>query len=109
MSIEIQLLGQKIHFKVPTSVSTGSSDHAETAQAKEKQSEHLKEVAALVNRHLKHVQDKTKSNIPHHVALLALMDLAEEYLAAKKRTLAYKQDLSQKAQEIISSLDVEFK
>lgn len=88
---EIRLLGQKIVLK------TSESDP-----------EILQSVIQLVNSHLQEAESRSHSAPPHQVALLALMELAEEYVKAKKRTLDIKQQLDDKNSKLLSLVEADY-
>lgn len=67
-TIELSLMGQKIILKT-------SADP-----------ERVEEVTNLVKSRLEAASERMKTNAPHLAAVLALFDLAEEYIDAKKRT-----------------------
>ena len=47
----------------------------------------IREIVDLVSVKLKNAEKRGKGTAAHQVALVALMDLAEEYIRAKHRTL----------------------
>lgn len=63
------------------------------------------EVLSLVSSRLKKAEGRTRASAPHHIALLALLDLAEEYAAAKRRTQDYQNEVAAKAGEILKQLE----
>jgi cell division protein ZapA (FtsZ GTPase activity inhibitor) len=91
-SVEVRLLGQKIALK-------SSGGDPELAQ----------EVAALVASRLKEAESRSRGSVPHHVALLALFNLAEEYLAAKQRTADHLLRVELKSREIGERVDAALK
>lgn len=63
------------------------------------------EAVAIVEKGLRTALDRVpKGAAPHHVALVALLDLAAEYVQARSRTEAFKQDLEKKAAELEAGL-----
>lgn len=91
-TIDIQLLGQKITLK--------SSGDPEVVQ----------EVVDLVKRKIGEAEGRKKGVMPpHHVALLALLDMAEEYVQAKRRVAAYQREVDDKSREIQTLIQTELK
>lgn len=89
-SIELKVLGQRIVLK-----STGGDP--ETTQ----------EVIQLVTQKVNEAEERCKSAVPHQVALLALLDLAEQYVQAKRRTLDFKHQVDTKSSQILTLLEAE--
>lgn len=89
-SIEINLLGQKISLK--------SQGDFQLTQ----------EVVRMVSSKIREAEKRQTSQAPHHVALLALLSLAEEYLLAKKRSLEHYAQIEKKSEELFSLLETEF-
>lgn len=88
--IEIPLMGQKIILKT---------------QADPKL---VKEVTALVLSRLAASEKRVKSaNAPHLAALLALFDVAEDYVEAKRKILDHQNELLAKVQQLQSWVDSE--
>ncbi|HAR44195.1 MAG TPA: hypothetical protein DCS07_16445 [Bdellovibrionales bacterium] len=87
-SAEIRLLGQKIALK-----------------CSEEDPELVDETVELVSVLLRNSEMRTRSKVPHQVVLLALLDLAEEYLRAKRRTLVFKRQVTEKSQKLLSLMD----
>ncbi|MFL5813551.1 MAG: cell division protein ZapA [Bdellovibrionia bacterium] len=84
ITAEIRLLGQRIALK------TTDNDPEFTA-----------EVIELVSSRLEAVEKRlTGQKSRHQVTLLALLDLAEEYVRAKKRTAHYKSEIEARAAEL---------
>lgn len=81
--IEIPLMGQKIVLKT---------------QADPKL---VEEVTALVRGRLSASEKRVKNaNAPHLAALLALFDLAEDYVEAKRKTQEHQDELSEKIKKL---------
>lgn len=91
-AIEVQLKGQKIALK-----STGSDP------------ELVREVLNLVSSRLKEAEGRGKGAAAHQVVLLALLDVAEEYVRAKRRTAEYREQVDRKASQLLSLLETELK
>lgn len=84
LTAEIRLLGQRIALK------TTDNDPEFTA-----------EVVELVSGRLEAVEQRlTGQKSRHQVTLLALLDLAEEYIRAKKRTAHYKAEIEARTAEL---------
>ena len=90
-SIEIRLLGQKIPLK--------TSGDSETTQ----------EVVELVAELLDKVEKRSKTLASHQVALLALLELAEEYIQAKKRLTEFQKKIHVKSGELFHKIETELK
>ena len=91
-TIEVKLLGQRIVLK-----------------SSELDPEVIRQVLQLVTLKLSEAEGRSRGAAPHQVALLALLDLAEEYVKAKKRTLDFKQQLDDKSSKLLSLVEAEFK
>ncbi len=90
-SIEIRLLGQRIALK------TAEGDP-----------EQIQQVVDLVTSLLKQAEGRSpKGSAPHHVTLVALMDLASEYVKAKKRTIELKNRVEEKSQKLLGLLEAQ--
>lgn len=90
--IEIPLMGQKIVLKT---------------QADPKL---VKEVSALVLERLAAAEKRVKNaNAPHLAALLALFDIAEDYVEAKKKIFDHQNELLVKVQQLQTWVDSEMK
>lgn len=91
--IELSLFGQKIVLK------HREQDPKLVAQA-----------VSLVEQKIKEAQTRTpKGSAPHHVAVVALLDLAAEYLQAKSRTEDFKREVDRKSSELMSWIETELK
>ena len=90
--LEIKLLGQKIVLKTT-----------------ESNPELAKEIVNLVSSKIKEAESRVKSPAPHQVVLIALLDLAEEYVKAKRKTLDFKREMNEKSSHLLSLLDPESK
>lgn len=87
-TIELALFGQKIHLK------HGFDDPL-----------FAEEVARLVTRKVKEAQARgPKAAAPHHVALIALLEIAAEYLQARSRVEDYQRELEGKVAELKTEL-----
>lgn len=90
--IEIWLLGQKIVLK-----SFGEP-------------ELVREVVELVSRKIKERESEQKGRTavpPHHVALLALLSLAEEHVQAKRRFSEHQRTMDEKSHQLMSLIEAE--
>lgn len=90
-SIEVTLLGQKIALK--------TSGDPEVVQ----------QVVELVTSRIKDMEKRSRSIVPHHVALLALLDLAQDYVQAKNKTTDHLRKVDQRTQELLNLVEAEFK
>jgi cell division protein ZapA (FtsZ GTPase activity inhibitor) len=87
-SAEIKLCGQKIVVK--------SSDS---------DPELNKEVIELVAERITAAESRFKATkTPHQVVLLALLDLAEEYVRAKRRVSDYRSEIEERSERVASLL-----
>lgn len=93
-SIEFDFLGEKISLKVPAPSEGSSSDI-------------LNEVIALAQYKIKDAQKRARGAASHKIVLLALLDLAEDYVQSKTKTTEFKREVSQKSQTLIQLLDAE--
>ena len=91
-SIEVNLLGQKIALK-------STESDPEVIQA----------IFQLVSKKLGEAESRARGAAAHQVALLALLDLAEEYVKARKRTLDFKQQLDDKSSKLLDLVEAGFK
>jgi hypothetical protein len=87
--IELALFGQKIVLK-------HRAQDPELAAA----------AAGLVTQKVKDAQSRVgKGSAPHHIAVIALLDLAAEYLQAKSRTEELLRDFDAKSGELKRLID----
>jgi cell division protein ZapA (FtsZ GTPase activity inhibitor) len=89
---EVKLLGQKLVLK-----------------ASETDPEVLKQVIQIVTMKLSEAENRSRGSAPHQVALLALLDLAEEYVKAKKRTLEFQQQVDGHSKQILGMVENDLK
>ena len=86
--IEIPLMGQKIVLKTQADPRL------------------VEEVTALVIERLAASEKRVKNaNAPHLAALLALFDVAEDYVEAKRKILEHQGELTAKVQQLQSWVD----
>ncbi len=86
---EIRILGQKISLK-----------------STEKDQEVIRQIIDLVSLKLQIAEGRAGKNpTPHQVTLLALLDLAEDYVKAKKRTSDFKKKIHEKSEAIATLFD----
>jgi cell division protein ZapA (FtsZ GTPase activity inhibitor) len=88
-SNEVNLFGQKLVLK--------SSDT---------DPEVIQEVLKMVSTRVSEAEKRGKGAPPHQVALLALLDLAEEYVQARKRTLEYQRQIEEKSSLLINLVEL---
>jgi cell division protein ZapA (FtsZ GTPase activity inhibitor) len=88
-SVEINLLGQKTVLKT-------SGDPEE-----------IREVVDLVSAKIKRAEERSKGQVPHHIALLALLELGEEYIQARKRFGNQKKKMEETTREIVKFMKVD--
>ncbi len=91
-SIELTLLGEKIILK------SGGDPTM------------IREVVALASAKIQEAERRGKSSLPpHQIALLALLDVAEDYVYARKRAREQKEALNEKSIELFSLIEAELK
>ena len=90
--MEVKLLGQKIVLK-----------------SSESDPEIIRQVIQLVTARLSDAENRSRGAPPHQVALLALLDLAEEYMKAKRRTLDFKLQADENSSKLLSLVEAEFR
>ena len=88
--IEIKLAGQKIVLR-----------------ASETDPELLREIVELVSVKIKNAEKRGKGVASHQVALVALLDLAEEYVKAKHRTSEFKREMNSRSDSLMRILESE--
>jgi cell division protein ZapA (FtsZ GTPase activity inhibitor) len=81
--VEIQLLGQKISLK-----------------ASESDPVLVKEIVELVSSKVKSAEKRSKGGIASQILLLALLEIAEEYVKAKHRTIHFKREVGEKSENL---------
>jgi cell division protein ZapA (FtsZ GTPase activity inhibitor) len=86
-SIEVEFFGQKISLK------------------SEGEFEVVQEAVELAKVRVTEASRRGKSAAPHQIALLALLDLCEEYVRARRRTIDYRRELSARAEALQSTLE----
>jgi cell division protein ZapA (FtsZ GTPase activity inhibitor) len=89
---EIRLLGQKVVLK-----------------PSETDPEIVRQVVQLATAKLNEAESRSQGAAPHQIALIALLDLAEEYIKAKKRTVDFKRQLDEKSSKLLSLVEADFK
>lgn len=89
-TIEIRILGQK------TVLRATDGDPAR-----------LREITELVNSLVKSAEKRIPKGTaaPHQVLLLALMDLAEEYIDSREQVVAFKSEVDQRAGRILELIE----
>ena len=90
-TIELDFLGQKITLK------------------SEGDPEIMKEAVEIAGLRLKDVARRAPGVASHQVALLALLDVAEEYVRSKRRAFDHKKKLERRAQDLINLVDSSLK
>ena len=71
--------------------------------------EFVREVIDLVSQRIEVAEKRTKATAPHHIAVLALLDLAEEYVQAKRRTKTHIKSLEKQTGDLFSLIEAEIK
>ncbi|MGZ3709962.1 MAG: cell division protein ZapA, partial [Bdellovibrionota bacterium] len=67
----------------------------------------VRDVVELVQAKLKDAEKRVKGSAPHQIVLLALLDLAEEYVTARKRTGEFKKKVDEKSQLLLGLIEAE--
>ena len=92
-TIDLKILGSKISLR------TSETDP-----------ERIQQIVTLVSGRLKDVEKRAPSGIaPHQLILLALLDLAEDYLNAKNKTSDFKKTVEARSTELLNLLEAELK
>lgn len=89
-SVEVSLLGQKITLK-----SSGDP-------------ELIREVLELVSEKIQKIEGRGQAHVPHLVALLALLDLGEDYVQAKRRFVAHQEKMAITSHALFQVLETEY-
>ncbi len=89
-AMEIELKGERIALR-----STGTDP------------ELVREVLALVSRRLKDAESRGRGAPAHQVVLLALLDLAEEYIRASQRLSDHQILMDEKSSELLRLLQLD--
>jgi hypothetical protein len=90
---EIQFMGQKIQLRAPG-----------------KDAQSTREVVELVAGLLEGAEkrfDTRLTPMPYQVVLLALLDLAEDYLEAKRKVVEHQQKIEEKTAELLKRFETE--
>lgn len=90
-TVETEFLGQKLVLKTEGDPSF------------------VQEVVDLASLKVKEAEGRAKGAAPHQVALLAVMDLAEDYLRAKKKATDYRSELGEKASHLLQLIETELR
>ena len=90
-TVTIELLGQKMTLK------TGDKG------------ELVHEAVEVARTKLRDAQLRLKTGAAHQVALIALLDMAEDYIRAKKRVLEQKKLISDRTDRLIDLVDSELR
>jgi hypothetical protein len=85
--IELDFLGQRIALK------------------SESDPQIIREAVEIAQLKIQDAARRGRTAPPHQVALLALLDLAEEYARAKKRAGDHRDDLTRKSTQLIEMID----
>lgn len=88
---DIRLLGQKIVLK-----------------SSETDPEILRQVIQLASSKLSDAEARHPASAPHQIALVALLDLAEEYIKARRRSSDFKRQIDEKSSKLLSLVEADF-
>lgn len=91
-TMEVRLLGQKL-----------------TLKSTEEDPEIIRQIIHVASARLSEAEINGRGAPPHQIALLALLDLAEEYVKAKRRTLDYQTQLDEKSSKLLSLVENEYR
>ncbi|MCM2278376.1 MAG: cell division protein ZapA [Oligoflexia bacterium] len=91
-ALEIKLLGQRIALKAT------QTDPVRT-----------REVVEFVSAKLRKAEKRAPKGLvsPHQVALLALLELADEYLEAREKTSVFKEEIERRSSRLLSIIESE--
>ena len=67
----------------------------------------VEEAIDLAMIKMANAKQRTKHGAPHRLAILALLDLAEEYVKAKERVSALKHEMGEKSEQINKLIEAE--
>ena len=90
-TMEVKLLGQKIVLKCT-----------------ESDPEVIRQIIQLVSIRLSEAEVRGQGSPPHHVALLALLDLAEEMIKIRKKSFDFRSQLDEKSSKLLSLVEADF-
>lgn len=93
-TVELEFMGQKLAIK-----SQGKSPS---------DTELLKEAVAIASLKLKDVENRSKTAVAHQVALLALLEMCEEYLKAKRRAGEMRERVIEKTRTLVEMTQATF-
>ena len=89
---EVRLLGQRIVLK-----------------SSETDPEVVREIVQLSTLKLTESEARNRGAAPHQIALMALLDLAEEYVRAKTRTIDFKQQVENQTTQLLGLVEADLK
>ncbi|MCM2323395.1 MAG: cell division protein ZapA [Oligoflexia bacterium] len=89
-AVEIRLLGQRIALR-----------------ATDPDPARIDEVVKLVTAKIHKAEKRAPKGLtsPHQVALLALLELAEEYIEAKRKTAAFKGEVEERSSRLLNLIE----
>ena len=67
--------------------------------------EYIREVAGYVDRKMRQIADKVPNKSPARIAILAALNITDEYLAEKRKQEEGQSDIEERASSIITLLD----
>jgi cell division protein ZapA (FtsZ GTPase activity inhibitor) len=88
--VELSILGKKVSLR-----------------ASEGDPELLAEITELVNTKVKSAEKRIKSGVSSQILLLALMEIAEEYVKAKHRTIHFKREVGDTSEHLLGIIENE--
>lgn len=69
----------------------------------------VEQVMSLASIKLSEAEKRVKNGAPHQIAILALLDLAEEYVRAKQKVGEHKKELTEKSSHLLRLIEAELK
>lgn len=67
----------------------------------------MQEAIEIVESKIRESESKVKNPQPHHVALLALLDLAGDFIKARDRLVEYQAQMDQTTKELLSLIEAQ--
>ncbi|MBN21384.1 MAG: hypothetical protein CL678_08870 [Bdellovibrionaceae bacterium] len=67
----------------------------------------VRDAVRLAELKILDAEKRVKGKTPHHIAVLALLDLAEEYIRAKKKVSEHRDQLNEKTAELLTWVEKE--
>lgn len=71
--------------------------------------EMVEDVVSIAKLKLTDAEKRARGAAAHQIALLALLDITEEYVKAKKRAVDYRKEVSEKTSQLFGLIEAEIK